>query len=143
MVMTLDCDSTFCQRQRDLRAQVAQGVHRRHRHVALLGPNTVAKVGALGLACVPSTVPMAFVGIDRIPGAVLFVVEQGAIENKELGFRAKVRDIRDAGALKIAFGADGHGAGIESITLTRDRVDRVGNQTKRWHIGKWIHPAAT
>src|SRR5437660_10819869 len=99
----------------------------------------MTEIWALRFTRIPATVPVSFVRINRIAGAVLLVIELGAVKNEELGFRSKVGNIGDARALEIAFGAYGHNARVKGITLARERVDRVGHQTKGRLAGKRIH----
>src|SRR2546429_8603416 len=95
-----------------------------------------------GLGCPASTVPMTFVRVDRVTGFALFVVVTHAVEDEKLSFRTKVRDVRDARALKITLRPHSRGPRIERITLSRNGIDRVRHNAERGLGRKWVHPEA-
>src|SRR5262245_4506814 len=99
----------------------------------------MAKVRS-AVVSVTATVPMTFIRIDCIACPLLLVIELHAVENEELGFRAEVRNVGDAGALQITFSADGDIARIVGVTLSRNWIDCITHQTKRRFFGEWIHP---
>src|SRR5258708_36541879 len=96
------------------------------------------QVWPLRFAGITAAVPVSFVRINRIAGAVLLVIELRAVKNEELGFRSKVGNIGDARALQIALGAYRHNARGKAITLARERDDGVGHQAKGRLAGKMI-----
>src|ERR1043166_8523496 len=104
VMMTLDVDADFSQRQRNFRTNVDQGVDRSDGDVSFFGANAMTKIRPC-LRGAASGVPVPFVGINRITGFTLFVVIVDAVKNKELCLRTKVRDLCNAGALQITLSA--------------------------------------
>ena len=83
MVMNLGFQAQFLQRKTHRRADVVQGVYRRHRKVTAFDSGPVTGIAVF---VAPARVPRAFVRIDRIKCALHIVVPAHVIENEEFVF---------------------------------------------------------
>jgi hypothetical protein len=72
--------------------------------------------------------PGGFLGKDLAVGAGHVHVPLDAVENEELGFRAEVGGVADAGGLQVGLGALGDGARVAIIGLAVGRLDHVAGQ---------------
>src|SRR6266516_710925 len=127
MMMAFDRDAAFCQYQRNLGTQITERVRGRDRHVTLLRPDAKAEVGAVKLISGAATVPMSFVGVNRIAGGVLIVMKLNGVKNEKFRFRSEISSIGKTGRLQIAFGSQRHPPRIVGITLSCNRIDCIGD----------------
>src|SRR5258705_655332 len=142
VMVTLNRYAALAEFKRNFRTQIAERISGWNRDVTFFRSDAVTKIRPLELVGVATCIPMAFVGVDRITGRLLFVVKFDRIKNKEFGFRAKVGNVGKAGKLQVILGTYSHRARIEGITLLGDRIDGVAYQAKGWVIGERIHPHA-
>ena len=116
-----------------LGADVLVVVGRRNREVAFLVARPVAEIVALA-----ARVPAAFFGINEVEAGVLVLVEADVVEDEELGFRAEIGGVRDAGILQILFRFQRHPSRIALVSLPRDRIDYIAGHHERSMLKKRI-----
>mmetsp|Transcript_36595 Transcript_36595/g.84874 ORF Transcript_36595/g.84874 Transcript_36595/m.84874 type:complete len:214 (-) Transcript_36595:4688-5329(-) len=126
--MHFDRDAHLFEDQAHLRTHVLAAVDRRHGEVAALDGGTVAAVAVLVLL---GGVPGAFFGLDLEERAGHLVAPAHAVEDEELGLRAEVGGIAQAGGLQIGLGALGQRARVALIRLAVGGVDHVAGQDQR------------
>ncbi len=84
-------------------------------------------------------VPVGFLGVDLDEAAAHVGAPADIVEDEELGFRAEIGRVGDAGALQISLGALGDGARIAAIAFEGCRFDDVTTQDQRGLFHKRIH----
>ncbi len=121
MVVAFDIQAALDHLLHHFGAQVLIMVGRRDREVAFLVARPVAQIifGAAG-------VPAAFFRIDVIETGIRRLIETDVIEDKELGFGAKVSGVGDARILQIHLGFLRDPSRIAVVVLPRDGIDDVG-----------------
>src|SRR5712692_11990488 len=98
-MMLLDLDADALHLEHHLGANVLEAVVGRNREIAFLIARLIAEILAV-LAAIPD----ALGRLDKVVAGVLVGVEADAVEDEELGLRAKVGGVADAGGLQIGLG---------------------------------------
>ena len=128
VVVHFDRDAQRFEDQAHLRAQILAGVDRRHREVATLDGRTEAVVAVLVLF---AGVPGGFFCFDLVEAAGHVVAPADAVEDEELGLRAEIGGVAQAGALHVGLGTLGQRARVALVGLAVGRVDHVAGQDQR------------
>src|SRR5262249_37414329 len=76
-------------------------------------------------------VPLPLGRVDVVEALVLILGVADVVENEELGFRAEVGDVADAGGLQVGFGFAGDVARVAGVVFLGDRIDDVADQRQR------------
>src|SRR5678815_3185288 len=97
----------------------------RDREVALLVADLVAPV-ALLLA----RAPRRLAGADLVEAGVRLTVEAHLVEDEELGLRAEVRRVRDAGGAQVPLRLDRNVPRIAAVWLLGDGVGDVADEAQ-------------
>ncbi|EDQ04355.1 hypothetical protein OIHEL45_15539 [Sulfitobacter indolifex HEL-45] len=114
VVVLVDLHAKALHGRQHLGAQVLRFVHRVYREVAALKARAVAHIAHL---IVGVRVPRAVGRINFVGYLVDFVRELHIVEQEELGLRAKVSVVTDAGRLKVGFGLFGGATRVALIAF--------------------------
>ena len=136
VVMHFDRNAERFERQTHRRTDVVQAVDRRNREVAALDRRTVARAAVAFVLLTGS--PGRFVRIDLEVAARHVDRPFDAVENEELGFRAKEGGVADAGGLEVSFAALGDRARVAVIAAAVGRVDDVAGQHQRRFVEEGV-----
>jgi hypothetical protein len=75
---------------------------------------------------------VTLLGVDLVEGRVRLLVERDVVEDVELGLRAEVADVGDAGGSQVFLGLHRDVARVARVRLARDRVqDRADDRDRR------------
>ena len=130
--MALGADAERLEHQHHLPAQVAQGVVRRRREVALLRAVLVAERGQPSpRRWKPWPRSSALLGVDLVERRVRLLVEDDVVEHVELGLGAEVGDVGHAARAQMLLGLDRHVARVARVGLARDRVEHHAHERDR------------
>ena len=126
--MHFDLHAHLDQRVAHGRADVLEGVDRRHREVAALHARAMALV-AVGInrVAVPRTLPR----VDLVRGAVHAAVPAHAVEDEEFVFRPEERAVGDARRLEVSLGAFAERTRTALVALHGGRLDDVAADVDR------------
>ena len=110
------------------RAHVLHRILRRHREVALLGPDAVAEIAALigGVG-----IGREFDGVELEAGIVRRRAVADVVEHEELGLGAEIDGVADAHGFDHALGFLGDAARIAIVRLAGGRLEHVADQDQR------------
>ena len=114
--------------QAHLRAHVLERIDRRRREVAALDGGPIAGVAVLVFL---AGVPGGLFGFDLREAARHVVAPAHAVEDEELGFRAEVGGVAQAGGLHVGLGALGQRARVALVGLAVAGLDHVAGQEQR------------
>ena len=137
-MMALDHESGVLHRDHHFAAQVLVVIRGRHRKITFAEARTVAQV----IFRAPG-VPAAFFGIDEIEPVLFALIEAYVVEDEELGFRAEVGSIGDAGGGKIKLGFACDVARITIVALLGHWVDDIGDHNQCRDLSKRIEQRRT
>src|SRR6202012_3619555 len=101
------------------RADVLEGIDRRHREVTALDAGTVTLVAFLIFG---RRVPGTLDRIDRVRRAMHVVVETDAVKNEEFVLGSEEGPVGDTGGLQIRLGALGERSRVALIALHGRRL---------------------
>ena len=93
--MRFGLNAAFLQRQHDVGSQLLQRVRGRCGKIALPPADAVSGIRLVADRLLTAAVPLPFDTFQVVVTFVLVLIERRAIEDKELGFRAKVRLVSD------------------------------------------------
>ena len=134
VMLLLDADADALHLEHHLLADILQAVVGGHREVAFLVARLVAEVRTLFAA-----VPVALVRVDKVVARMLIAIEADAVENEELGLRAEVGGVADAGGLQVRLGLAGDVARVAAVVGSGDRILNRANQRQRRILHEGIH----
>ena len=116
-----------------LRAQVLVVIGRRHREIAFLVARAVSQVVFLATG-----IPATLFRVDEIKAVLFPLIEADVVKNEELGFRAEVRGVGDAGRAQVHLGLARDIARITVIALLGHRINHVGHHHQGRHLGERV-----
>jgi hypothetical protein len=128
VVMHFDLDAQAFEREADRRADVLQRIDRGHGKIAALDRGPVPHVAAFELL---GRRPRRLAREDLAVAARHVDRPLDRVENEELGLRAEVRDVAQAGRLEIGLGALGERAGVALVTFAVGRLDDIAGEEQR------------
>ena len=126
--MLLDLDAHARHGGEHFRAHVLHRILRRHREVALLGPDPVAEIAAL---IVGVGIGREFDRVELEAGIVRRRAVADVVEHEELGLGAEKDGVADAHRLDHALGLLGDAARVAIVGLAGGRLEHVADQNQR------------
>ena len=140
VVVALGADAERLEHDHHRAAQIAEGVVRRGREVALLRAVRIAERGqafAAPLEPLPRA-PVTLLGVDLVEGGVGLLVKRDVVEDVELRLGPEVGDVRDAARAQMLLRLDRHIARVARVRLARDRVEHRAYQRDRRRLIEWV-----
>ena len=128
VVVLLDLDAHRRHGGEHLAAHVLRRVERRDREVAALGLDAVAEIAALVIGV---AVGRQLGGVELEAGVVGVGHELHVVEDEELGLRADIDRVADAGRLQEGLGLLGDAARVAVVGLAGRRLEDVADDRQR------------
>ncbi len=122
MVVYLDDEAHFLERQTHGGPNVLQGVDGRDRKISALDARAVAEIALVELL---AALPRAFVRVDRVRSALHLRRPTDVVENEEFVLGAEECLIGNAGRFQIGLGALRRRTRVTLVALHRGRLDDV------------------
>ena len=136
MVVLLDLHAHRRHGGEHLAAHVLRRIERRDREVAALGLDAVAEIAAVVIGV---AVRRQLGGIELEAGVVGVRHEAHVVEHEELGLRADIDRVADAGRLQEGLGLLGDAARVAVVGLARRRLEDVAGDRHRGGGEERVH----
>jgi len=136
VVMHFHRNAHLLEDQAHLGAHVLERIDRRHREITALHWRAVREVAALDLL---ARRPRGLFGVDLHEATRHVEVPGHRVEDEELGLRAEIGGVADAGGLQVGLGAARERARVARVALAVGRFDHVAGDDQRGLLAKRVH----